>query len=480
MHGFYIDGRLDEGTQQHDVVSPGTGEVVATVAWAGAQDAARALESARAAFPSWAAAGIDERAGWMARLRDAVVAAQVELRTAVQAETGKTWEQTEEDYQLLVDALEFYPGAFRRMPAESIEDAAGGYDHVLLREPVGVAVAFLAWNFPLLNVAYKIGPAMAAGCPIVIKPSAKTPVAAYLVGRLCAEIGLPAGVVSILSGDDAVVGDALSSSTIPALLTLIGSNATARHIMRTGSTSIKRYSLELGGNAPAIVYEDADLERAADIIATLKFANAGQVCVTPNRVLVHEKVAEDLTRRLAERARTTRVGVGAPGEYDMGPLIDAGSARRVAGLVEDALASGARLVSGGNAPAGAPTDAYLEPTIVEGVGPDMRVYREEIFGPVISLRTFGDKDDVLAWANDTEAGLTAYVFTQDEERIARASAGLRFGEIQVNGVRYSIALPHGGFKQSGVGHDCSELALDDYLAYKRVSRPSVAGGARTS
>ncbi|MGV8966651.1 MAG: aldehyde dehydrogenase family protein [Cellulomonas sp.] len=478
MHGFYIDGQLEEGSP-HDVVSPGTGQVVARVAWANAEDATRALEAAQAAFPTWAAAGIDERAGWIARLRDAVVAAQVELRTAVQAETGKTWEQTEEDYQLLIDALEFYPEAFRGLTAESIDDSKAGYDHVLLREPVGVAVAFIAWNFPLLNLAYKIGPAMAAGCPIVIKPSAKTPLAAYLVGELCHSIGLPAGVVSILSGEDAVVGDALSSSTIPALLTLIGSNATARHIMRTGSTSIKRYSLELGGNAPAIVYEDADLDRAAEIIASLKFAHAGQVCVTPNRVLVHERVADELTSLLAERARATRVGVGAAGEFDMGPLIDAGSARRVGGLVDDALAAGAHLVSGGKAPVGAPTDAYLEPTIVAGVGPDMRVYREEIFGPVIALRTFGDEDDVLAWANDTEAGLTAYVFTQDEERIAAASAGLRFGEIQVNGVRYSIALPHGGFKQSGIGHDCSALALDDYLAYKRVSRPSVASGART-
>lgn len=471
MDAMYINGQLRHSVEGHDVISPATGAVVAKVAWAGVQDAHEALSSARAAEPGWADLGASGRIEWMHRLHTAVIAAQIELRSAVQSETGKTWEQTQEDYQLLVDALDFYATAVDGMDQLELQDHSGTHRHRMLREPIGVVVAFIAWNFPLLNLAYKLGPAMAAGCPIVIKPSSKTPVAAYVVGRLCHEIGLPPGVVNILCGDDAVIGDTLSASTIPALVTLIGSTETARHIMRVGATSIKRFSLELGGNAPALVFADADLDTAADVIAALKFGNAGQICVAPNRILVHESVAAELTGKLRQRAEAVRVGTGAPGTVDMGPLIDERAAERVSGLIRQAQDAGAQLVAGGAAPVGAATAAYLEPTIVSGVSPEMRIYSEEIFGPVIAIRTFGDDDDVLEWANDTDAGLSSFVFSSDEALIAECIRRLRFGEVQINGVKYGIELPHGGMKQSGVGHDCSVLALEDYLVHKRVSRP---------
>ncbi len=474
---MYIDGELRVTEASHEVVSPATGETVARVAWATPADATSALASAAQAAWAWADEGVEARATWMAALRGAVVAAEDELRRAVQAETGKTWGQTAEDHQLLVDSLDFYAQAAKDIEVQSLHDRAGTHEHELRREPVGVVVAFIAWNFPLLNLAYKLGPAMAAGCPIVVKPSAKTPLAAYIVGRLCHEIGLPPGVVSILCGDDVAVGDALSTSPIPALVTVIGSAETARHVMAVGSTSVKRYSLELGGNAPVLVYPDADLDLTADVISALKFGNAGQVCVAPNRVFVHESVADELVDRLRVRAEAVRVGVGPDGAVDMGPLIDPGAAERVLGLVRSAVADGAKVVTGGGIPSESPTGCYVEPTVVVGVTADMELSRREIFGPVVSVATFRDGDDVLGWANDTDAGLSAFVFARDEATINTCAARLRFGEVQVNGVKYAIELPHGGMKQSGVGHDCSVLALEDYLVHKRVSRPLAVLGA---
>ncbi|MDZ8275274.1 aldehyde dehydrogenase family protein [Microbacterium aquimaris] len=473
---LYIGGELVAASETHEVVSPATGEVVGTVAWGGAAEAERALGAAKAAMSAWEALGIDGRAAHMSALRDAVIAAEDELRSAVVAETGKTWAHSEDDHRLLVDALAFYAEAVRDIVPVPLVDAAGTHTHELRRRPIGVAVAFTAWNFPLLNVAYKLGPAMAAGCPVVIKPSARTPLAASVLARLCAEVGLPAGAVNIIWGDDQAIGDALSSSTIPALVTLIGSTETGRHVMRTAATSIKRLSFELGGNAPAIVLPDADLDLAADIIGTLKFANAGQVCVTPNRILAHEDIADELTARLVARAQATRTGTGAAGSDDMGSLIAESAVDRVLALIEGAESSGARVLAGGGRPEGAPTRAYLEPTVVDGVEGAMALSREEIFGPVAAVQRFRDVDDAIARANDTDAGLSSFVFGSDPDTIARIVGELQFGEVQVNGVKYAIELPHGGMKQSGVGFDCSVLALDDYLVIQRVSTPVPTAG----
>lgn len=476
---MYIDGALVGAEAMHDVISPATGEVVGTVAWGGADEANTALLAARAAAASWDAIGIAGRATYMRSLRQSVIAAEDELRQAVVAETGKTWEHSEDDFRLLVDALAFYADAVSDIEPTPLADAAGTHTHELRRRPIGVVVAFTAWNFPLLNIAYKLGPAMAAGCPIVIKPSARTPLAASVLARLCAEVDLPAGAVNIIWGDDQAIGDALSSSTIPALVTLIGSTETGRHVMKTASTSIKRLSFELGGNAPAIVLPDADLDVAADIIGTLKFANAGQVCVTPNRVLVHADVADDLTERLVARARATRVGSGPVGSVDMGPLIGESAVDRVLGLVQEATTQGARVLTGGGRPEDMPTRAYLEPTVVADVAADMSLSREEIFGPVVAIQRFTDVDEAIARANDTDAGLSSFVFGSDAAAIARIVDALDFGEVHVNGVKYAIELPHGGMKQSGVGFDCSILALDDYLVTQRVSTPvPTTGGTR--
>ncbi len=468
---MYIDGMLTDSSATREVVNPATETAVAAVAVAGMDDVERALRAAKAAFPTWAAAPIAERQAWMRKLRDEVVANEDWLRSCVHHEMGKPWAQTEEDWDRLVASLDFYAEEIARLHDYGIADRAGTHTHLMVYEPAGVAVAFLAWNFPLLNLAFKIGPAMAAGCPIIIRPSDATPISAYAVGALCAQIGLPKGVVQILATESYAVADALSASTIPQVITLIGSTKTGQHIMRTGATSIKRYSMELGGNAPVLVFEDADLDLAADIVTGVKFSNAGQICVSPNRVFVAKAVREVFTQKVVDRARAAKVGFDKHSDITTGPVIDGRAWSRLKGLIDDAVTDGATLLAGGERPAGMNAGHFLAPTVLADVIETMAVYREETFGPIVSIVPFDDNTDLLRMANDCEeGGLTAYIFTRDLTRAEHFAAQLRYGEIQINGVKYDIDLPHGGIGQSGIGHDCSALALHDYLVQKRITR----------
>lgn len=468
---MYIGGELVEGQARLDVVNPATEDCVATVAAAGLDDVNKALKAARAAAPGWAATPVAERQRWMLKLRGAVIANQEMLRECIHQEMGKPWGGTQEDLDLLERSLKFYAEEFQRVHDETLRDLDGTHEHRIVYEPVGVAVAYLAWNFPLLNLAYKIAPAMAAGCPVIIRPSAATPVSAYAVGELCQEIGLPAGVVNILTTDGYGPSDALAASTIPNLITLIGSTKTGRHLMKVGATSIKKFSMELGGNAPVLIYRDADLDLAAEIVTTLKFNNAGQICVTPNRVFVEREVHDAFRDKVVARARAAKVGFDREADILTGPMIDRRAWARVKGLIDEAVEKGATLLAGGDRPEGLETGHFLAPTVLDQVTPEMRIYQDEIFGPVVSLIPFDDREAVLDRANDgEEGGLASYIFTADLALAEAVAKRLRYGEVQINGVKYDIYLPHGGIGQSGIGHDCSRLALNDYLVVKRISR----------
>ena len=468
---LYLNGQLKDAAsgQVHPVICPGNGETVAEIAWGGQADAEAALESAREGFARWSALSIVERGGWMARLHDEVVENEHLLREAITCEMGKPFAQTHEDFEALVRALKWYPQAMQHRRDELIPDVEGTHTHLVVSQPAGVVVAYLAWNFPLLNLAFKIGPALAAGCSLIVKPSRNSPLSCYLVGRLAAKAGFPAGVFNVLAGPNDVVSQTLSSSPIPRVVTMIGSSRSGVRAIRDSATSIKRYSMELGGNAPAIVFEDADLDLAVELIAAVKFGNCGQICVSPNRIFIHTSLYPDFINRFVNKARTLKIGFGLEGDHDMGPLVDASSRDRMISLVSDAIEDGAVLECGGRVPPGMGEGNFFEPTVLSGVNPSMRIFNEEIFGPLASIIRFETEEEVIAMANDCEVGLSSYLFTRDLNRVQRVSSALEVGEVHVNGLKYSIYLPHGGVKNSGLGHDCSHLALDTYLERKRIT-----------
>lgn len=468
---LYIGGALCEaaGNGVHEVMCPGTEKGIAEIAWATKADTEKALESAREGFKYWSNLSLKERTVWMNRLRNALDAKETLLRECVMYEMGKPWEATAEDFETVMNSLQWYPEEMKRLRDEMIPDEENTHSHRIISQPIGVVVAILAWNFPLLNLGFKLGPALAAGCSIIIKPSEYSPVSAYVIGEICSEINFPAGVINILCGPTEDTGIPLCESKIPRLITMIGSSATGRKLIAQSATSVKRMSMELGGNAPVLVFKDADIEKAASDVAALKFGNCGQVCVSPNRVFVHQDIIERFEELLIEKAKKIKIGFGKDQERTMGPLINAQARIRIIEMVEDAVAKGATLISGGGVPEGFNVGHFFQPTILKGITPEMRVYREEVFGPVASLISFEDEASVLEKANDTDAGLVAYIYTRDINRIQRLSEQLEFGEVQINGFKYAIYLPHGGIKESGIGKDCSQYALDDYLIKKRVT-----------
>lgn len=471
---LYIDGQLVDSAsgERDDVICPATGEVIAQVAKAGKADALKALETSKKGFKYWSKLPLAERTKWMLKLKDAILEKEYELRTAMVHEMGKTYAGSQEDIDRLTEALEYYPSAMQNLREEQIPDLDNTHTHKMISKPAGVAIAYLAWNFPLLNVGYKIGPALASGCSLIIKPSAISPLSTYMVGEILHSINFPAGVVNILAGSSSEVATPMTTSKIPAVITMIGSTQTGQRIIADSTTSIKKLGLELGGNAPFIVFEDADLDTALDLAIGLRFGNTGQICVAANRIFVHKNIYDKFLKEYVKRASEIKVGFGIKENKDvfMGPVATRKDRDRMFNLIDDAVSKGATLEYGGKIPSNLPEGGnWLQPTIISGITKEMDLFTKETFGPVAGVMSFDTDDEVLELANDTEFGLASYIFTNNHKRIERFTEELEFGEIQINGVKYAIYLPHGGFKNSGIGHDCSHLALEDYLVKKRVS-----------
>jgi succinate-semialdehyde dehydrogenase/glutarate-semialdehyde dehydrogenase len=468
---MYLNGQLLDASdgQRQDIICPATEEKVAEVAWAGKEDALMALAAAQKGFQKWSALSLAERTTWMLRLREAILEKEDLLRQAIIHEMGKTYEGAYEDIEALVNGLEWYPSAMKHLREEQIPDYENTHRHKMVQQPAGVAVAYLAWNFPLLNAGFKIGPALAAGCSLIIKPSELSPVSAYLVGQILHDIQFPAGVINILCGPPEVVATTLSSSLIPSVVTMIGSTATGKRVIADSATSIKKLSMELGGNAPFIVFDDADMEAALDLAIGIKYGNSGQICVAANRFFIQDTIYDEFVNAYVERANRLKLGFGKEEKPDMGPLVSKAAQNRMRSLVEDAISRGAQLKAGGKIPERFEKGYWFEPTVLSEVTPDMKVFKDEIFGPIAGFMPFHTEEEVIELANDTDYGLASYLFTNDHHRIERFSSALQFGEVQVNGVKYAIYLPHGGIKNSGIGHDCSHLALEDYLVKKRVT-----------
>ncbi len=451
------------------VVDPATEETIAHVASADAATMRAALAAAENAFPAWSRMPHGERKAAVLRYASLIEGERERLADLLVREAGKPYDTAAYEVTCLVASLRYFIEEAERLRQDVMADPTGRFLHYTLRQPLGVVVGFLAWNYPLLNLGYKLGPVLAAGCTAVIKPSQHTPLATLAAAELLAEAGLPAGVINVVASDDRSAADCLLESPVPSLITMIGSTASGMKLAATAATSIKHFSLELGGNAPAVVYPDADLADAAVRIVNLKFSNAGQICVAPNRALVHEAVYEDFLKLAAERAGAFTLGSGKSDVPLMGPLMTAQARDRMLALVQQAVADGAQVVCGGRRPDQPARGYFMEPTILRDVAPNMPLSCQELFGPVLPVIRYTDADDVIAMANDTPYGLAAYVFTTSLSTALQAAEKLEAGSICVNEPHFAVHLPHSGLKQSGVGLDRSRYSLEEYLTLKRVS-----------
>ena len=468
---LYVNGQLKDALEckKYDIVCPGDENVIAQIAWASKQDAKDCLESAKRGFEYWSNLSLADRSSWMMKLREEIIQKRDFLREAIMYEMGKTWEVTDEDLTSIIDALEYYSKEIYNWKNIPIQDKEGTHEHYVTHHPVGVVVAFLAYNFPLLNLGFKLAPALASGCSIIIKPSDFSPLSAYLIGEICHSINFPAGVINVICGDVQEVGLTLSESKIPRLITMIGSTQTAQKLIQQSSkTSIKRFSMECGGNAPFIVFPDADLSEALNIANILKIWNTGQICVAPNRFFIHESIIYSFTEGLVEKFKKVKVGFNRSENPDMGPLANKQSVIKVKNIINQSLDEKGRLVFGGQVPD--KKGYYIEPTIIRMEDNNADVLQKEVFGPVAIIVPFSNKEEVLELANNTNVGLASYVFSSNNNTLDYFAENLEFGEIQLNGVKYDIYLPHGGIKNSGIGFDCSPYALDDYLVKKRISK----------
>ena len=467
---MYIDGDMKSSVDnlKKDIYSPLNGQKIASLAWGNQKDSLLALESASKGFKVWSKLPLTKRKEWMSKLREQILENEVLLRKAISYEMGKPYSAAAEDIESITNSLEYYADViddFVKTEKIAVNDET--HNHKLVSKPIGVVVAYLAWNFPLLNAGFKIGPALASGCSLILKPSELSPISLYIIGNLLKEINFPKGVINIICGEPTEVAQTLSKSTIPNLITMIGSTETAKKVISDSSTSIKKYSMELGGNAPFIVFDDADLHNAINIGAAIKFGNCGQICVAANRFFVHEKVYDKFLNGLIEKAKNLKIGYSEDLDFEIGPLISKNSRDRITNLIKNTIDSGGNLEYGGGIPE--MSGNWFEPTVISGINESMSIFHEEIFGPVASIIKFKYDEEVLKQANKTQYGLASYLFTKDKKRIDKFVDELDFGEIHVNGIKYDIYLPHGGIKQSGIGHDCSELALEDYLIKKRIS-----------
>ena len=467
--GDWIDG---QEMRRYDVTDPATDRVFCQVADSGPVDAQAAADAASAAFASWRERTAKERSGLLKKWHLQILANSEDLARLISREQGKPLQEARGEVAYGASYVDWYAGEAVRIHGDALAPLIPGCRQVVVKEAVGVVAAVTPSNFPLAMIARKIAPALAAGCTVVAKPAEDTPLTALALVKLAAESGIPAGVINIITASrdstPATVGSWLNDFRVRKV-TFTGSTPVGKHLARESSNTLKRLSLELGGHAPFIVFEDADLAAAVAGLIRGKFRNGGQTCVSPNRVYVHEKVHDEFTELLKSAVAALRVGPACCEDSQIGPMINHRAIQKIDRQVKNAISCGARLITGGrslrNEIANGPL--YYSPTILSEANAEMELYREETFGPVIPLFRFFEEQEVIEKANDTAYGLAAYFYTRDAARIWRVSGRLEAGIIGINeGIVASEAAPLGGVKESGYGREGSRHGLEDYLQLK--------------
>jgi succinate-semialdehyde dehydrogenase/glutarate-semialdehyde dehydrogenase len=464
----YIDGEWTgaEGGRTREVLNPATGERLGTVPDMAAAETRRAIEAAKRAFPTWSAKTAKERAALLRRWYELMMANQDDLATLMTAEQGKPLAESKGEIAYAAAFIEWFAEEGKRLYGDVIPSHQADKRILVLRQPVGVVAAITPWNFPAAMITRKAGPALAAGCTFVCKPALQTPYSALAMAELAARAGIPAGVLNIVTGHDAAaIGGEMTSNPSVRKLTFTGSTQVGKRLMAQCAGTLKKLSLELGGNAPFIVFDDADLDVAVAGAIASKYRNTGQTCVCANRLLVQSGIYDAFTRKLVDAVAKLRVGNGLEGPTDQGPLIDCNALAKVEQHIADAVRKGAHVAHGGQRHALGGT--FFQPTVITGVTAEMLVAREETFGPVAPLFRFATEAEAIAMANDTEFGLAAYFYTRDLARSWRVAEALEYGIVGLNtGIISTEVAPFGGVKESGVGREGSKYGILDYTELK--------------
>jgi succinate-semialdehyde dehydrogenase/glutarate-semialdehyde dehydrogenase len=465
----YIDGAwvaADDGATL-EVTDPATAEVIASVPKMGAAETRRAIEAADKAWPAWRARTAADRARILRRWFDLMLENQDALARLLTREQGKSLAEAKGEIAYAAGFIEWFAEEGKRAYGEITPPHAADKRIIALRQPIGVAAAITPWNFPAAMITRKIGPALAAGCPVVLKPASQTPLSALALAVLAQAAGVPPGVFNVVTGSAAAIGGELTGNPTVRKLSFTGSTEIGRELMRQSADTLKKLSLELGGNAPFLVFDDADLDAAVVGGVASKFRNSGQTCVCTNRFYVQDSVHDAFVDKLTAAVAALRVGNGLEEGVQIGPLINEAAVRKVEEHIADALALGAKVVLGGKRHALGGN--FFEPTVLTGVTQAMRICREETFGPVAGVVTFATEDEAIALANDTEFGLAGYFYARDLSRVWRVAEAMEVGMVGVNtGLISTEIAPFGGIKQSGLGREGSRHGLEEYMEIKYV------------
>ena len=447
------------------VTDPGTGAQLGTVPSMAEAETARAIAAAEAALPAWRAKTAGDRAKLLRRLFDLMIANQDGLGELLSREQGKPFAEAKGEIVYAASFIEWFSEEAKRAYGDVVPGHAADRRIVVLKQPVGVVAAITPWNFPAAMITRKLGPALAAGCTMVIKPASATPFSALALAVLCEQAGIPAGVVNVVTGSARAVGGELTRNPVVRKLTFTGSTEIGVQLLRECADTVKKVSMELGGNAPFIVFDDADVDSAIEGAIISKFRNCGQTCVCTNRFYVQEGVYDEFVAKLAARVKGLKIGYGMDDGTVVGPLIDMGAVAKVEEHLEDALAGGATLLAGGKR--SELGGSFFEPTVVANVRADMKLAREETFGPLAGVIRFKDEEEAIRLANDSEFGLASYFYARDLSRVWRVAEALEAGMVGINtGLISTEVAPFGGIKQSGLGREGSRHGLDDYMEIK--------------